>query len=84
VAELSYRLAPDEYRFAFSQKTADPDVRGWLRITDRTPDQVSAVTQDGKPHPWQAHPERGITVHDVGPSSTISVRFKMGQESGLR
>ncbi|MBI5818110.1 MAG: prolyl oligopeptidase family serine peptidase [Verrucomicrobia bacterium] len=76
VAELSYKLSPQEYRFAFSRRSSDPDVRGWLRISDRNATEVASVHVDGKDFPWEKTTDGHMVVRDINPNETVVVRFK--------
>lgn len=76
VAELDYKLLPREYAFAFSGKTSNARCRGWVRVTDRSADEVAGVVQDGKSRPWEKDATGRIVIRDVPSTSSVTVRFK--------
>jgi alpha/beta superfamily hydrolase len=75
-AELRYRLSPGEYRFEFSRKSSDPEVRAWLRITDRDAGRVVRATQDGRPLPCQPLPNGQTLIREITLSGTVLVRLQ--------
>ena len=75
-ADLDYELADSAYRFRFTRRSSDPDVRGWLRITDREAQAVTGVTQDGAEHPWMPDADGHVLIRDVRPDSELVVAFR--------
>lgn len=72
VVKVRYVLDSKEYRFDFRLLTSDPSVRGWLRVTDRRPEEVESVRADGQKRTI----ERDCIVRELSPNSDCVIQLR--------
>ncbi|MDD4103290.1 MAG: prolyl oligopeptidase family serine peptidase, partial [Kiritimatiellae bacterium] len=75
-AEVAYRLAPETYHFAFKPLSSDPDVRGWLRVTDRPTEAVVRVGSKRGDLAWEVTADGHALIRDIRLDDEIEICFK--------